>query len=74
MSIGLFRSSNKSIGYLVSILVIVIAFFLLEGDTWLKEAIQRGSVNIGTLHWAQIIIALIVGFILGLVFTRRGRW
>jgi hypothetical protein len=74
MDRGLFRSSNKSIVYMVVILVIVIAFFLLEGDAWFRGAMLKGSGSLGALQWGQIIIALIVGFLLGLVFSRRKRW
>lgn len=67
----IFRSSNNTIIYLVALLIIVVAFFLLGGDTWFKGAMHGGSGSLGTLQWGQIVIALIIGFILGYVFARK---
>lgn len=71
MSRRYFRSSNNRNVYIIAIVVIVIAFFLLGGAAWFKGATHGGSSVVGTLQWGQILIALAIGFVLGLFFSRR---
>ncbi|MDP3462249.1 MAG: hypothetical protein Q8S18_05600 [Bacteroidales bacterium] len=74
MNRRIFRSSNNTNIYLIALVVIVIAFFLLGGVNWLKGATHGGSAGLGTLQWGQILIALGIGFVLGLLFSRRRTW
>jgi hypothetical protein len=66
------RSSNKTAYYIIAILVIVLAFILLGGGTWLK-GLSGGRSGMAGLQWAQIIISLVIGFFLGWVASKR-RW
>jgi len=54
MNRRIFRSSNNTNIYLIALVVIVIAFFLLGGVNWLKGATHGGSAGLGTLQWGQI--------------------
>ncbi|MDP2237234.1 MAG: hypothetical protein Q8J88_12445 [Bacteroidales bacterium] len=72
MGTKLFRSNNKTAIYLIAVLVIVIAFFLLDGDTWFKGSMHgHGSSAMNNLQWIQILIGVAVGFVLGLLYARR---
>ena len=67
-------SKNKTLVYVIAIAIIVIAFFLLGGGHWLNGSMHRGRhVNMNNLHWVQIIISLIIGFVLGLFVAKR-KW
>lgn len=64
------RSSNKTAYYIIAIMVILLAFILLGGVTWVKG---NGGSGMGGLQWAQIIISLGIGFFLGWVASKR-KW
>jgi drug/metabolite transporter (DMT)-like permease len=74
MSRRFYKSSNDRKIYIIAIVAIVIAFFLLGGATWFKGASHGGSSAMGTLQWGQILISLGVGFLLGILFSRRRNW
>ena len=58
----------------VAIAIIVIAFLLLGGTSWLKEmGNSSGSMGMTNLHWGQILISLGLGFLLGWLASRR-KW
>lgn len=60
--------------YMVVGVVIVIAFLLMGGWPWIQGMIRgRGSMGMSHWNWAQILISLGIGFILGLLITRRSR-
>jgi TRAP-type C4-dicarboxylate transport system permease small subunit len=65
---------NKKAIYVIAVIAIVVAFFLLGGGTWIK-GLSHGNVSIGleNWNWTQIIISLVIGFILGLLFSKRRR-
>jgi hypothetical protein len=54
--------------------VIIGAFLLLGGGSWMTGMMHRGG-SMGAVHlnWVQILISLGLGFILGLVASRQ-RW
>jgi hypothetical protein len=65
-------STNKTVYYIIAILVIVIAFLLLGGGPWIKGLSHaHGSAGMANLHWAQILIGSVVGFLIGLMVSRR---
>lgn len=67
-------STNKTVYYIIALLVIVIAFLLLGGGPWIKGlAHAHGSAGMATLHWGQILIGAVIGFLIGLIFSKR-RW
>ena len=70
----LFRTKNNTVLYIIAICVILVAFFLLGGQAWLK-GLSRGSGSSGlaNLQWIQILVSLGVGFLLGLLVARR-KW
>jgi len=65
---------NRPLIYVIVIAIIVIAFFLLGGGHWLNGSMHNGRhVNMNNLHWGQIIISLIIGFVAGLFVAKR-KW
>jgi hypothetical protein len=66
--------TNKSVLYIIAIVIIIVAFLLLGGGPWLR-GLTHGSSSIGMAHlnWAQILISLVIGFLLGLLAGRR-KW
>ena len=66
--------SRKTLTYVVALLVIVVAFLLLGGGPWMTGMMHRGR-SMGTVHlnWVQILISLGIGFLLGLLASRR-KW
>lgn len=67
-------STNTTAIYFIAFVVIIAAFLLLGGGVWLK-GMTHGSRSLGMAnwHWAEILISLGIGFILGLIAARR-RW
>jgi hypothetical protein len=65
-------STNKTVYYIIALLVIVIAFLLLGGGPWIKGlAYAHGSNSMASLHWAQILIGAVIGFLIGIMVSRR---
>lgn len=64
--------TNTTVLYFIVSVVIVVAFLLLGGGPWIK-GMMHGSSSIGIVHWnwAQILISLVIGFLLGLVVGKR---
>ena len=61
-------STNKTAYYIIALLVILIAFLLLGGGTWLKGLTYSHSSNsMAKLHWLQIIIGAAIGFLAGIL-------
>jgi hypothetical protein len=69
-----FVTSNRTALYLIAVVVIIVAFLLLGGGPWMTAMIHRGR-SMGTIHlnWIQILISLGLGFLLGLLASRR-KW
>ena len=65
---------NRTALYLIAVVVIVGAFFLLGGGSWMTGMMHSGG-SMGAMHlnWVQILISLGIGFILGLVASKQ-RW
>jgi hypothetical protein len=64
-------SSNRTAYFVIAILVIVIAFLLGTGP-WLKDLLHvHGSMGMANIHWTQIFIGAGIGFILGLIVSKR---
>jgi len=67
-------TSNKTAFYLIAILVIIVAFLLLGGGPWIKGLMHgNNSMSMAHLNWTQILISLGLGFLLGLIVSRR-KW
>lgn len=69
------RASNRTAIYLIALVVIVVAFLLLGGGTWMS-GMMHGSRSLGMANWnwAQILVSLILGFLIGLLVSRRKLW
>ena len=66
--------SRKTLTYIIAILVIVVAFLVLGGGAWMTGMMHDGrSMNMNDLKWVQILISVGVGFVLGLLYSRR-KW
>jgi hypothetical protein len=65
-------TTNTTVLYIIAIVIIIVAFLLLGGGPWLK-GIMHGSRSIGMVHlnWAQILISLAIGFLLGMLAGRK---
>jgi hypothetical protein len=74
MSIRRDVTVSRTALYLIALAVVIVAFFLLGGGTWMTGMMHRGS-SMGAVHlnWVQIFIGLGLGFILGLVASKQ-RW
>jgi hypothetical protein len=67
-------TSNTTALYLIAIVIIIVAFLLLGGGPWIRGMIHGSrSMGMANLNWAQILISLGIGFLLGLVAGRR-KW
>jgi len=65
---------NKNGLYIIALVVIIVAFLLLGGGPWISGMMHGGrSLNMSHLNWAQILISLGVGFLLGLVASGK-KW
>ena len=66
--------TSRTTLYLIAIVVIIAAFFLLGGGPWIREIGHGGRpLFITQLNWAQVLISLALGFVLGLLAGRR-KW
>ena len=67
-------TTNRTALYLIAFVVIIVAFLLLGGGPWIK-GMMHGSRSLGMANWnwAQILISFGLGFLLGLVVSRR-KW
>jgi len=65
---------NRTALYLIALVVIIGAFLLLGGGSWMTGMMHRGG-SMGAVHlnWVQILISLGLGFILGLMASKQ-RW
>jgi membrane associated rhomboid family serine protease len=69
-----FVTSNRTALYLIAVVVIILAFFLLGGGPWMTGMMHRGrSMDSVHMNWIQIFIGLVIGFLLGLLTSRR-KW
>jgi hypothetical protein len=67
----LVRTSNGML-YAIGFVVIVVAFLLLGGWTWMQGVMHgNGLMGMHNWNWAQILVSLGIGFILGLLVSRR---
>jgi hypothetical protein len=67
-------SSNRTIVYVIAVVVVIVAFLLLGGKDWMAGAMHGGG-SMGSLNWVQILISLVIGFLLGVVVSkRRKKW
>ncbi len=67
-------SSNTTVLYVTVFIVIVVAFLLLGGGPWIRGMMHGGrSMGMANWNWAQILISFGLGFLLGLVVSKR-RW
>jgi hypothetical protein len=67
-------TTNTTALYLIAIVVIIVAFLLLGGGPWLKGMMHGGhSMGMAQLNWAQILISLAIGFLIGLLVGKR-KW
>jgi hypothetical protein len=71
MSTKKFAVTNTAL-YLIALLVIVLAFLLLGGGPWFR-GMMHGNRPMGMAYWnwTQILISAGLGFVLGLVVSRR---
>jgi hypothetical protein len=65
---------NTTAIYFIAFIVIIVAFLLLGGGTWMKGMMHGSrSISMANWNWAQILICLGLGFLLGLIVGRR-KW
>ncbi len=60
--------------YVIIAVVIIVAFLLLGGGTWMRGMMHmHGGSSIGMVNWnwLQILISAGIGFLLGLLVSRR---
>jgi uncharacterized protein YneF (UPF0154 family) len=71
MKIG--RTTNKTALYIIVAVVIIGAFLLLGGGQWSKGMHVGRSFDMANLNWVQILVSLGIGFLLGLLVSKR-KW
>ncbi len=66
--------SNRTTLYIIAVVIIIVAFLLLGGGPWMTGMMHRGR-SMGTIHlnWVQILISLVLGFLLGVLASKR-KW
>jgi hypothetical protein len=58
--------------YIILFLGILAAFFMLGGGPWVRGMIHGNrTMGLANWIWPQILISLGVGFVLGLIVSRR---
>ena len=68
------KKRNKAAVYIIAIVLIIVAFLLLGGGEWMKGMTHGNrSANLTDLKWLQIMISLGIGFLIGLLASKR-RW
>jgi len=65
-------SSNRTVLYVIAVVVVIVAFLLLGGKNWMSGAMHGGG-SMGNLNWVQILISFVLGFLLGVVVSKRRR-
>ena len=65
-------SSNRTVVYVIAVVVVIVAFLLLGGKDWMAGA-MHGRGSMGSLNWVQILISFVFGFLLGVVVSKRRR-
>lgn len=69
------KISNQTLLYTVAVLVVVVVFLLMGGSHWASGMMHGNrSMNMDNLNWLQILISLAIGFVLGVLYSRRKRW
>jgi len=69
------RSTNRTVIYLIAVVVIVVAFLLLGGGPWMSGMMHGNrSSGMANWNWAQILVSLTLGFLIGLLVSRRKWW
>jgi uncharacterized membrane protein affecting hemolysin expression len=53
---------------------IAIAFLMVACDNDFGSMHMNRSMNMDHLNWVPILISLAIGFILGMLFSKRKRW
>jgi len=54
--------------------LIAIVFLMVACDNDFVSMHMNRSMNMNNLNWFPILISLAVGFILGMLFSKRKRW
>jgi hypothetical protein len=71
MSRRVVATSNGTV-YIIALVVIVVAFLLLGGWQWMLNLSHgNGSLGMHNWNWATILISGGIGFVLGLLVSRR---
>jgi hypothetical protein len=71
MSRRIVATSNGAV-YIIALVVIVVAFLLLGGWQWMESLSHgNGSLGMRSWNWATILISGGIGFVLGLLVSRR---
>jgi hypothetical protein len=74
MSTRRITHANSTALYLIAFVVIVAAFLLLGGGSWIKEVTHfHASRSLGIEHWnwVQILVSLGIGLLLGWAIAKR---
>ena len=68
------RRNTTALYYVIAFVVIIVAFLLLGGGPWVKGMMHGSrSTGMASLNWVQILISLGIGFLLGLLVSKR-KW
>jgi membrane protease YdiL (CAAX protease family) len=66
------KLSNQTLIYIVALLAVVVFFLLLGGSEWASGMMHSNrSMNMDNINWLQILIGAIIGFVLGILYSRR---
>lgn len=67
------KNRNSQVFIIVIVVLVVVVILLLAGGgDWTRGIIHGGrSMGMSHLHWGQILIGSVIGFLIGLLVSRR---
>ena len=65
---------SRTVLYVIAFLVIVVAFLLLGGGTWIRGGMMNGNrFGMHNWNWAQVLVGFGLGYLACWLISRR-RW
>jgi H+/Cl- antiporter ClcA len=66
------RTASNSVLYTIALVVIIVAFLLLGGGPWFNDIVHGSRLHfMAGWHWVEILISSCLGFLLGMVVTKK---
>lgn len=63
---------NPTLLYIITLLAIVVVFVLVGKSNWASGMMHgNNSMSMDNINWLQILIGVVIGFLIGLVYSGR---